>query len=144
VSKVSGQTGATILYENVLSIFSRHASPTTAVWVCNPGTIPALFSVSVDVGAAGSVVPMVTVGPDGSMYILGRPLLQSHRCPVLGTAGDIGLYSFEWYYCGLRKGMAIEKSGHVGFTKNQSTWRLITRVDGAPKISSPMTGSDSR
>ena len=143
VTKVTAQVAATVVYQNILDILSRHCSPQTAVWVVSPTTIPQLFSLTVDVGAGGSYVPLVQVGVNGEMTMLGRPLVQSHRCPVVGTVGDVGLYSFEWYYAGIRKGMAIERSAHVGFTSNQTTWRLISRVDGMPRISTTMTGADS-
>ncbi len=144
--KVSAQTAGTIVLRNVLDILSRHASPNTAVWVVSPSTLPSLFTQTIIVGGGGSHVPLVQIAPGQNgqqqMNMLGRPLFASHRMPALGTAGDIGLYSFEYYYVGLRQGTAIERSAHAGFLSNAQVWRCVSRFDGQPRVSQAMVGAD--
>jgi HK97 family phage major capsid protein len=141
VTKEGGQAADTILWLNITKMFSRHSSPTTAVWVCSPSCLTQLLTLTTT-GNAGSSLPAVIQGSDGSLSMLGRPVLPSHKMPVLGDRGDIGLYDFSAYYVGLRQGMALERSGHVGFTRNQMTYRMVMRLDGMPKLNTPIMGKD--
>jgi HK97 family phage major capsid protein len=68
-----------------------------------------------------------------------RPVLFSEKVPTLGTVGDIGLYDFSQYAVGLRADMTLAKSMHAGFQSDTSYYRAILRVDGAPKLSAPVT-----
>jgi hypothetical protein len=55
----------------------------------------------------------------------------------LGQLGDIGLFDFSQYVVGVRAEAMLEKSGHVGFLRDISTFRLLIRVDGMPNIGAP-------
>lgn len=64
--------------------------------------------------------------------------------PTLGDQGDIGLYGFLQYVIGMRPEIGIQKSIHVGFATVESSYRIISRLDGQGKWNgavTPATGS---
>lgn len=140
VAKESGQTAATINYTNLTKMFARlhPASLTRAVWVANPTTIPQLLALTITVGDAGSHYPVLTQS-DGQFTMFTRPVIFTEKVPVLGTVGDVGLYDFSQYALGLRQDMTLDKSQHVGFTRDTSHYRGILRADGMPTWSAPYT-----
>jgi HK97 family phage major capsid protein len=76
--------------------------------------------------------------------ILGRPVVETEYNPSLGTLGDILLISPSQYYL-------IDKSGgiqtassiHVNFTTDETAFRFVYRVDGAPLWYTTLTGKDT-
>ena len=76
--------------------------------------------------------------------LLGRPYFDTEYNPALGALGDLMLVSPSQY-------QMIEKSGgiqsassiHVYFTTDESAFRFVYRVDGAPTWNSTLTLKDS-
>jgi HK97 family phage major capsid protein len=139
VTKEAGQAAATIVYANILKMFSRltPASYGAAVWVAHISTIPQLMTMSVTVGTGGSVVPALTQDANGNFRLLTIPLIFSEKMKPVGTRGDILLADFSQYFVGLRKDVTIEQSAHVGFTRDTNTYRVSLRMDGQPNIQAP-------
>jgi HK97 family phage major capsid protein len=98
VAKEPAQAARTILYENIISMFSRlhPASASKAVWVCSSTAIPQLLSMVLGIGSAGVFLP-ATKEADGRFTLLGLPLLFTEKVPVVGTKGDIMLIDFSQY-----------------------------------------------
>lgn len=150
-AKESGQVADTIVYENVVGMWAKSSNPAGSVWICNPSCVPQLLKVVVVVknvagteNVGGGHVPLVTVMADGSMAMMGRPLLPSSKLPVLGEANDLIFCDLSAYVVGLRKDMTLARSEHVGFQSNRMTWRLLMRVDGQPLVGKAYTGGDSQ
>jgi HK97 family phage major capsid protein len=131
VSKETGQAADTIEYENLVKMFSRMptSSMPGSVWLASPSCIPQLSTLTVAVGTGGSVVPVMT-STAGQFEILTRPVIFTDLCRPVGDAGDVLLVDLSQYVVGMRAGMAIERSAHVGFAKNRTTFRLLLRFDG--------------
>ena len=80
VNGESGQTTKTVLYQNVVNMYSRML-PTAldgAVWLCSPDVLPQLFQLSLAVGTGGSTVmvgnyPGATAADQPKMSLLGSP-----------------------------------------------------------------------
>lgn len=128
VAKEAAQMADTIVLANLGKIFSRlhPASVATSVWVAHPSTIPQLLTITI--GDA----PLVQMGADGSLRIYTRPVLFTEKVPQLGDEGDISLMDFSQYAIGLRRDVSLERSQHVGFTRDTSHFRAIVRADGFP------------
>jgi len=131
VAKEDEQTAATITYPNLCNMFARlhPACVSKSVWVCNSTCIPQLLQLTISVGDGGDHYPVLT-GSDGNWSMLTRPVLFTEKTPALGSAGDVLLADFSQYTLGLRKEVAIEKSGHVFFQSDRSAYRGILRGDG--------------
>lgn len=140
VAKRTGQITLTIVYENIVDMFSSLAPACwkNAVWVCHNTCLPQLMLLSIPVGTGGSHVPVLKED-SGRFYILGKELLVSEKVPPLGTAGCLGLYDFSKYIIGLREDVRIESSIHAQFREDITQWRAIVRTDGQPGNSAPIT-----
>jgi len=143
VAKEGSQAAATIMFENLVKMWSRlhPASMTKAVWVANPTIIPQLMTLGLTLGTSGAPVYMPPAGASASPYgtLLGRPLMFTEKLPSLGNQGDILLADFTQYAVGLRQELLIDKSNAPGWLQDLTDYRVIARVDGQGTWSEPVT-----
>lgn len=134
VAKETGQLGATVVYENLTKMFARlhPASFPNAVWVANSSAIPQLLQVTLGIGTAGIHFPVLREG-DGKFFLFGKEVLFTEKLPALGAKGDLLLADFSQYAVGLRKEVSVERSQHVGWSKDEANFRSILRADGQGK-----------
>jgi HK97 family phage major capsid protein len=140
VPKVGGQTAATILYENLCSMLARlhPASVQNAIWICSQSTRAELLQLAQSVGLGGVPYPVLR-GTAGKFEMLTLPCVFTEKLPALGTKGDIILADLSQYVIGLRQDMSLDRSTHVGFTRDTTYFRGIIRADGQGKWGSPYT-----
>jgi len=145
VAKESGQTAATIVYENLVKMVSRVRinNLNSLVWLVNQDTFPQLMSLTIAVGTGGSVanifVPNLAGAPGVIGTLLGYPVIPIEQAATLGTVGDIMLCDLSQYR-GVDKGsIKSDTSIHVQFLYNQLAVRFISHFDGMPKTSAPVT-----
>jgi len=121
---------------------ARYPYASDYVWFVNPTCFPQLLNMVI-----GNMPVYTTAGGiSGLPYgtILGRPVVETEYNPSLGTLGDILLISPSQYYL-------IDKSGgiqtassiHVNFTTDETAFRFVYRVDGAPLWYTTLTGKDT-
>jgi len=144
VSKESGQTADTVVFENIVNMYSRlfASSRQNAVWLINQNVEPQLFAMSMAVGTGGVPVYMPAGGISGQPYstLFGRPVLPIEQCQTLGDKGDIILADFpNGYVLAEKGGMKSDMSIHVRFIYDESVFRFVMRVDGQPIRSTAMT-----
>lgn len=141
VSKQAGQAANTVVWENVLDMYSR-LFPTSmgrAVWLYSPNAFTELATMALSVGTGGSAV-WLNNGQDGPpMRILGRPAFPTEKCNTLGTRGDLELVDLSYYMVGDRQAMTAESSTDYRFGNDETVFRIIQRVDGRPWLQSPIT-----
>lgn len=142
VAKETGQTAGTILWENIVKMFSRMlpSSLGRAVWICSIDTFPELATMALSVGTGGSAV-WLNNGVEGPpMTILGRPVIFTEKAPAaLGGLGDISFVDCGFYLVGDRQVMSAKSSEHFKFGNDVTAYRIIERVDGRPWLQSPIT-----
>jgi HK97 family phage major capsid protein len=141
VTKETGQTAATILWENIVKMYSRMlpSSLSRAVWVCHIDTFPELATMALSVGTGGSAI-WLNSGVDGPpMSILGRPVIFTEKAETTGTAGDVNFIDFGYYLIGDRQAIQADTSPHYKFANDQTALRFIERVDGRPWLQSAIT-----
>ncbi len=145
VAKESGQTSGTIVWENIVKMYSRMlpTSLKNAVWICAIDTFPQLATMALSVGTGGGPVWIGGWSQPGSdmppMTILGRPVIFTEKVPQVGTTGDINFVDLSYYLIGDRQQVRIDSSEHFLFQNNQVAYRLIERVDGRPWLQSALT-----
>jgi len=114
---------------------------TNPVWVITQSALSQLMLLNGPAGNASYVfMPSAREGMPGTLF--GYPVIFNEHCPVLGAAGDIGLYDFKKYLVGVSKETTIDTSKHYKFRNDITSWRAVARVDGQPWLSSPLTYSD--
>ncbi|MGH7961207.1 MAG: phage major capsid protein, partial [Candidatus Binatia bacterium] len=111
VTKETGQTAGSVVYENITKMYSRMhpACIQKAIWIANVTTVPSLLSLSIGVGTAGAWYPVLRE-TDGAFTMLGRPVLFTEKVPTAGAKGDILFVDLSQYVIGLRKDVTVDKS----------------------------------
>ena len=148
VAKETSQVAATVVPQNLAKMIARLApgSFKRAVWLAHPSVLASLFVMatvvknvagSENVGGFGP--NWFTVNADGTMALLGRPLIVSDRCAPLGTVGDIILADLSQYLIGIRGDARLAVDNSVGFKSDEIYFRLTLRVDGCPLLATAIT-----
>lgn len=75
-------------------------------------------------------------------YLLGFPVMWSEKVPALGTRGDVGLYDFRYFIIGDRQATTIDTTPYDRWEYDETSWRVVHRVDGQPWLSTPLTLQD--
>jgi HK97 family phage major capsid protein len=141
-AKATGQGAATIVWENVIAMYSRllPVSIDNAVWLASPDTFSELATMALSVGTGGSAVWLMDGRGRPVLTLLGLPVIRTEKTPgYLGQQGDLSLIDFSFYLVGQRDAMSMDTSEHVRFTRDQTTIRVIQRNDGRPWLASPIT-----
>lgn len=144
VAAESGQATNTILWENIINMYSRMlpSSLGNSVWVVSPNTLPQLFTMALSVGTGGTAMgPVVANFGTGApvMSLLGRPIVISEKVSSLTTQGDINFVDFGQYLIGDRMQMEAEQSTDYLFGNDMTAYRFIERVDGRPWLQNAIT-----
>ena len=145
VAKETGQAAGTIVWENIVKMFSRMlpASLGRAVWIASIDTFPELATMALSVGTGGSAIWLNNGVAGPPMTILGRPVIFTEKPAVLGAQGDINFVDFGYYLIGDRQVMSASSSPHYKFGNDQTAYRIIERVDGRPWLQSAITPKNS-
>ncbi|WP_049562230.1 phage major capsid protein [Nonomuraea sp. SBT364] len=141
VAAEAGQPADTIVLENVIKMYSRMlpASLSRGIWICSPEAIPELFTMALSVGTGGGPVMLTNVAGPAPMTIFGRPLVVSEKAGRLGDRSDLAFVDLSYYLVGDRQTMSADSSTDYKFGSDQTTYRIIQRVDGKPWIKSAIT-----
>src|SRR5581483_3815265 len=143
VAKETGQATKTLVYENVLKMWSRcwGRSRQNAVWFINQDVEPQLYALSQVIGTAGVPVYLPANGIAGEPYgtLFGRPVVPVEYSDTVGTQGDITLADYSQYVIADKGGVQAASSMHVAFLTDEMVFRITYRVDGRPIWHAPLT-----
>lgn len=142
VAKEAGQKADTIVYENIVNMWSRMParSRMKAVWLINQEIEPQLYSMSLSIGTAGVPVYMPAGGISGAQYgsLFGRPVLPIEQAAKLGDLGDIVVADLSDYIGIDKGGLEGDSSIHVQFLYDENVFRFRYRFNGTPYTNSPI------
>lgn len=145
VAKETGQAATTIVWENIIKMYSRLWRKSSGVWFINHDCLPQLTSMGIAVGTGGVPVYMPANGASGKPYdtLMGLPIAWSEHCQTLGTVGDIYLVDWSQYLVGQKAGaggaLKFDTSIHLYFTTDETAFRFVYRIDGQPWWPSALT-----
>lgn len=111
------------------------------VWTANQGTFPQLLNMTI--GQMPVFLPGGNVAGGVYSTLLGKPLVETEYNPALGTAGDLLLFAPSAYKLIQKGGIESAMSIHVAFTSDQTYFRWVYRIGGAPVYNHQITGFDS-
>ena len=145
VAKESGQAADTIVFENIVKMYSRlHARRrVNAVWLINQDIEPQLFGIIDPSNNVPVFLPPggLSAAPFG--MLLGRPVLPLEHASTLGDVGDIIFVDLSAYAVGLRGGAAAgirpAVSIHLRFDFAETAFRFMFEIDGKPWLLSAQT-----
>jgi len=143
VAKETGQTADTIVYENLVKMYSRMWGKLrqTAKWYINQDIEPELFSMALSVGTGGVPVFTPANGLSVSPYntLFGKEIVPMEQCSTVGDVGDINFFNAKEYAI-VRKGKMRQASSiHVKFLTDQMTFKFNMRVNGKSKWKTSLT-----
>lgn len=145
VTAESGQAADTVLYKNIVNMWSRMYAPCrrNAVWLINQDIEPQLDMMEFSPGSTAPVpVYLPAGGASAQPYatLKGRPVIPVEACSTLGDKGDILLVDMSQYMA-LTKGQDIrtDVSMHLYFDQAALAYRFIFRVAGQPWWGSSVT-----
>jgi HK97 family phage major capsid protein len=75
-------------------------------------------------------------------YLLGYPVIWCEKVPRIGTSGDVVLADWRYYLIGDRKAITVESTQFDRWRYDETSWRMVHRVDGQPWLSAPLTYQD--
>jgi len=137
VAKESGQAADTIVFENIVNMWSRMYGPcrSNAVWMINQDIEPQLFTMSFEGTSSSVPAYMPANGLSASPYgtLMGRPVIPTQACQTLGDAGDIIFADWSQYLAILKTGgIKDDVSVHLYFDYDMVAYRFILRMSGQP------------
>lgn len=144
VAKETGQVADTVVFENIVKMWSRMYGPcrSNAVWLINQDIEPQLFTMLFE-GASSSVPAYMPAGGlSGSPFgtLMGKPVIPTQACPTLGDKGDIILADMSEYLTATRVGgIRADVSIHLYFDYDMVAFRFIVRIAGQPWWSSAIS-----
>jgi HK97 family phage major capsid protein len=148
VAAQPGQLANTIVYENIVDMFSRliASSMPRSEWYINQDILPQLYTMALAVGFGGVPVYLPAGGASVSPYgtLMGRPVNAIEQAATLGTTGDIAFLDLSQYQLAQKAGIDQASSIHVRFLNDETVLRFVMRVDGQPlwnTVMTPATGS---
>jgi HK97 family phage major capsid protein len=145
VAAEGGQNPDTIVFENVVKMYSRMhpARRPMSVWLHNQDIEPQLIGLQNPANNFPVFLPPggLSSAPFGTL--LGRPLLPVEHMSTLGDVGDIMLADLSAYATGLRGGVAggirSAVSMHLRFDFAETAFRFMFEIDGQPFVNTPLT-----
>lgn len=115
----------------------RYVGPTDYVWFANPDIT--VFLHQMTIGNQPVYQPPGGLSERPFATLLGRPYFEIEYCPTLGTAGDLMLVSPSQYRLIDKGGIESASSIHVKFVEDETAFRFVYRVNGAPEWEQPVT-----
>ena len=141
VAKESGQAADTIVWQNIVKMYSRMLPQSlgSAVWVVSPDVFPELATMALSVGTGGGPIWLNSGVGGPPATILGRPVVISEKVDSLGNQGDINFIDFSYYLVGDRQAMTVSSSEHFRFQNGETSFKFVERLDGRPWLQSALT-----
>ena len=153
VDKFTSQPADTVFHHNIVDMWSRMYAPcrARAVWIINQDVEPQLNLMSFrDQGAtpstAATASPFPVYLPPGALnsspygMLMARPVISQQSMQTLGDLGDIALVDLTMYRTITKTGGArVDTSIHLKFDTDETVYRFIFRLAGAPWWSAPIT-----
>jgi HK97 family phage major capsid protein len=142
---VTRTTPGTVSYEDIVSMYSRFYGPSlsnaASAWFVDQSALPALFSMSLQIGAGGIPVFLPANGITGKPYstLFGLPVIPAEYLSALGTKGDVVLADLSQYTFIDKGEVQAASSIHVYFVTDETAFRFVYRCDGQPEWSAPLT-----
>jgi len=135
--------GNTVQAEDVINMWARlySRSQTTAVWLISQSVLPQLMAM--ELGDYPMWMPPSNLAGAPNGTLMGRPIYAIENCSALGTSGDIILADPQCYLLITKGGPQFATSIHVKFVSDETTLRLVLRVDGQPSWSTTLTPKDN-
>lgn len=142
VAKESSQSSASVVYQNVIKMYSRMvpSSRARAVWYINPEVEEQLRTMKDDNNNLIYLAPGSQMNQNPYALLLGRPVIPLlGGMQAMGTEGDIVFADLGYYYSIVKSGgIKSAMSTHLLFDRDMTAYKFIFRVDGSCPFKAPI------
>ncbi len=139
---VARQAGNTVGYIDLANMLENHlptANASTTQWVIHQSLRSELLQVQ---DPNGSYVWQPNARDGQPSMLFGYPVQFSEKPSFRGTAGDVILADWRYYLVGDRQAVTVESTQFDRWRYDETSWRMVHRVDGQPWLSAPLTLQD--
>jgi len=137
---VERDTDNAVGYIDLITMLSYLLPSSNAVWVASQSAMAGLLNMQGPNGNASYLWGNAERGVPNTL--LGMPIVFSEKSPALGQTGDIGLFDFSYYLIGDRQATTVESTKFDRWRFDQTSWRVVHRVDGQPWLTAPLEYQD--
>ena len=144
ITAESGQTADTIVFNNIVNMYTRATDATKrrGVWLINGDAEAQLMKMQFP--GTGTAVPVylppggLSAQPYGTL--MGRPVIPVESASALGDVGDISFVDLSQYMSVVKGGgIRQDVSIHLFFDYDVTAFRFVLRVGGQPWWNTPVT-----
>lgn len=128
---VFGYVDLVNMYE---SLYPGHSAATTC-WSITQSGMSNLMQI---VDPNGNYIWQPNAREGLPQTIFGLPVIFTEKQPRVGTTGDVVLTDWRYYLIGDRQAVTIESTKFDRWRWDETSWRMVHRVDGQPWLSSPL------
>ena len=140
VNRAAG--GPAIAYADLVNMYEAlypgHSINTT-LWSFNQSCMSNLMTVQ---DAVGHYVWQPNAREGLPQTIFGVPVQFTEKQPRIGGVGDAVLADWRYYLIGDRQAVTVESTQFDRWRYDETSWRMVHRVDGQPWLSQPLTLQD--
>jgi HK97 family phage major capsid protein len=134
----SRKTASQVNLDDVFAMESRFFGG-TGMYLHHPSVFPQLAALN----ATNVIVWNPDLATRAPATLLGRPLVRTHKLPVLGTKGDFCLVDPQYYLAGDLQRITVASSMHYKFRNDITAWRAVFRAAGSPWPAAPFSSESS-
>jgi HK97 family phage major capsid protein len=133
-----------VQYQDLVNMLEAFLPSARGVWVANQSIMSNLLTMMDQAGgAANTGTYLWGSAADGvPNRLMGMPIIFTEKTPTAGNAGDLLLADFRYYLIGDRQATTVESTKFDKWAYDQTSWRVVHRVDGQPWLSSPLYYQD--
>jgi HK97 family phage major capsid protein len=137
--KIARTTASTVVYTDVINMFSACKMGGQYVWVASQTVLPKLMAMKDE---ASNLVWQPNARDGAPSTLLGIPLIFFDQSPILGQESDLALVDLQYYAIKDGSPLAIFMDPYTqkvnGITRIYAFWN----VDGQPMLSTPLMLGD--
>jgi len=128
--------GTPVQYVDLVNMLEEFLPSARGVWCVTQGALSNLMTIQ---DPEGHYIWQPNAREGVPQTIFGIPVYFTEKLPTIGNAGDVLLADFRYYLLGDRQATTIESTKFDYWRYDQTSWRVVHRVDGRPWLSSPLT-----
>lgn len=137
--KINRTTASTVVYADIISMFSASKMGGRYVWIASQTVLPKLMAMKDE---ASNLVWQPNARDGAPSTLLGIPLIFFDQSPILGQESDLALVDLQYYAIKDGSPLAIFMDPYTqkanGVTRIYAFWN----VDGQPMLSTPLMLGD--
>lgn len=125
---VNRASSSTIGTGDVFNMESRFFGGEGSLYMFHPSIIPQLYGLA----SSNVIAWQRDISSAAPGVLLGRPLVRTHKLPILNEKGDLCLVDPSFYLVGDLQRITVMNSIHYQFRNDVTAWRATFRAAGTP------------